>query len=452
MTENMKYLIQTGAVLAVMIGGILPVNAEEVTLAWDENTRVHTLRRKLATAINVYTDGESEDITHEEGVLDDVLYDILRVTPSEHTHVQIDYNEDPMYLDELTDQAALEKGLLYAGGINAGYFANSGDLFGQPVGAVRRHNVWTYWYGTENTPAYGNGFATAYISGNDLSLKYHGWANGQWNGDSSWHWSTGYVINEDYAVSGSYTYFADGEQRDITNGDAGAIDYRTYGRAVTILAQKADKQFLLITIYGTMDEGAIKDFLSRLNVHDAIRMDGGGSTQMVYETTLVREVEPELTDTRIEEEVIEEPAIGYALVNVDRLRVRTGPNTNKPSKGYATNGERYQVYEIKIDDQYKWFRIGKQRWIASQKDWVEYESLKQAEAETHSDETAEITVNVDNLNIRSLPSISSRIVGKAENGKTYTASKRQKAYGYDWYLIGEDQWIAGGEDWVTIKE
>ena len=160
----MKYLIRTGAVLAVVMSGVLPVRAEEVTYAWDENTRVHTLRRKVATSIDIYTDGKSEDITHEEGVLDDVLYDILRVTPSEHTHVQIDYNEEPQYLDELADQSVLDSGLLYAGGINAGYFSNSGDRYGQPVGAVRRHNAWTYWYGTENTPAYGNGFATAYIT------------------------------------------------------------------------------------------------------------------------------------------------------------------------------------------------------------------------------------------------------------------------------------------------
>ena len=457
MAEKRNRMIKTAALFSSLLAlrmSAMPVQAEEVTYAWDEDTRVTTLRRKIATSIDIYTDGESEDITHEEGMINGVLYDILRVTPTEHTRLQVDYSEQPLYLDELADEKTLDEGFLYAGGINAGYFSNSGDNYGQPVGAVRRNHAWTDWYGTENAPAYGNGFATAYISGDDLSLKYHGWAWGQWNGDQSWHWSTGYTMNEAYGVSGSYTYFSDGIQRDITNGDAGVIDYRTYGRALTILAQKEDKQYLLITIFGTLEEDDVIDFLLRLDVYDAIRMDGGGSTQMVYETSLVKETEPELLDTKIAEEEMNDNSdpIGYAFVNVDKLRVRSGARTESPAKGYATRGERYQVYEIKIDSQYKWYRIGDHRWIAGSEDWVSYESLKQAEMEEHSEETVSVTVRVDNLNIRKEPSISAEIVGKAENGKTYTAKERKKAYGYDWYCIGEDQWIAGNEEWVTVKK
>ena len=436
------------------------LKAEEVTLAWDEETRVPVLRRKIATAINVYSDGKEQGITHEEGVLDGVYYDILRVNPSAHTKVQVDYSEEPKYLNELIDQETLDSGMLYAGGINAGYFSNEGNNYGQPVGAVRRNNQWTSWYSVRNTPAYGNGFATAYITGDDLSLKYHGWQGGEWAGDDSWHWSTGYTLSGDYAVSGSYTYFADGKQTDITNGDHGEIDYRTFGRAVTILAQKENKQFLLITIYGTVSEEKIKEFLSRLKVYDAIRMDGGGSTQMVYDTLLVKEMEPELEDTKIVEEPTDgnTEVIGYVTVNVDQLRVRSGARTESTMLGYADNGERYQVYEITKDKEYTWYRIGSDRWIAGTEDWVDYEEAETTESKPEESPEAvsgtklKVTVNVDKLNIRADADVSAKLRGQAEKGRTYDVLETKTASGYTWYRIGDDQWIAGTKEWVTEIE
>ena len=227
----------------------LPVKAEEIQNAWDEETRVHVLRRKVATAINVYTDGTSQDVTHEEGVLDDVIYDILRVNPGEHTLVKVDYSGTPGFVNELKDETLIEKGYRYAGGINAGYFANSDENYGQPVGAVRQNNEWSYWQGEPLTPAYGSGFATAYIDGDKMNLCYHGWKSGMWQGDKAWQWWSGYRIDAEYGVSGSFTYYADGKAQDITNGDSGVIDYRRFGRAVTILAQKADHEIQRRFIY-----------------------------------------------------------------------------------------------------------------------------------------------------------------------------------------------------------
>ena len=455
MKNTIQRYIKTGLAAAVLFSFTgLTVNAEEVTYSWDEDTRVPSLRRKVATAINVYTDGNSDDITHEEGVLDGVIYDILRVTPTEHTKVQVDYNEQPQYLDQLTDPETLDNGYLYAGGINAGYFSNSDSNFGMPTGAVRRNNEWTNWYEIKNTPAYGNGFVTAYINDDDLSLKYHGWASGRWNGDDSWNWRTGYSIDSEYAVSGSYTYFADGIQQDLTDGAYGDINYRTYGRAVTILAQKEDKQFLLITIYGSLDEEIIVDFLTSLDVYDAIRMDGGGSTQMVYETTLVKEIQPELINTKLSEKEMNDntEVIGYVTVNVDSLRVRSDARTSSLARGYAENGERYQVYEITKDSNYTWYRIGDRRWIAGKEDWVVYQEIDQTDNQAEEDKEVTVKVNVDNLNIRSDASISAPIVGKAVNEKEYAASETKEAYGYTWYCIGENQWIASNEDWVSVIE
>ena len=373
--------IRTAAALLAAVTAIVPVRAEEIGSSWDEDTRVHVLRRKVATAINVYTDGLSQDVTHEEGVYDGVIYDILRVNPTEHTFLQVDFSEVPGYVNELKDWDTIAAGYRYAGGINAGYFINEGEQYGRPVGAVRRHNQWVNWYHDKCVPAYGNGFATAYISGSELELKYHGWQYGKWAGDTAWQWWTGYTMDADFAVSGSFTYFADGQEKDITNGDCGDINYHTFGRAVSILAQRPDKQYLLITLYGTVQENRIADFLRALGVSDAIRMDGGGSTQMVYETDLVQTVAPQMISTAsalLDQETA--APIGYATVIVDSLRMRSAPSVNGFVRGTAINGERYQVYEISEDGTYTWYRIGVGRWIAGRSDWVKYEPAGTAPA------------------------------------------------------------------------
>lgn len=467
-TITKKHMISAAAVGFLLCSLITPVSAEEIGSSWDEDTRVHVLRRRVATAINVYTDGTTEDVTHEEGVYDDVVYDILRVTPGEHTFLQVDFGETPGYVNELKDPETIAAGYRYAGGINAGYFISDDAQYGRPVGAVRRHNEWVNWYNDKCVPAYGNGFATAYISGDEMDLKYHGWQYGKWNGDTAWQWWTGYTMNADYAVSGSFTYFTDGVEQDITNGDYGDINYRTFGRAVTILAQKPDKQYLLITLYGTVEEYRIADFLRSLGVSDAIRLDGGGSTQMVYETDLVKTVAPQLVNTA-SDHIDEETAtpIGYATVVVDSLRVRSQPRTNSFVRGTAVNGERYQVYETSDDGTYTWFRIGLRRWIAGRKDWVNYESagteeLKPEEttapdeeseptaAPVNEQKTTTVTVIVDNLNIRSGTGLDHTIVGKAVNGMTYTVYETAQAAGFTWYRIGEKQWIAGNPDWIRV--
>ena len=451
--------------------GVCRVSAEEIHHAWDETNRVKTLRREVPTAITVYTkDASAGEVTHEEGVLDGVAYDILRARPSENTIVQVDYSETPVPLNQLRDEERIAQGYRYAGGVNAGYFSNSDEEYGKPVGAVRRSNEWTSWNWAANTPAYGNGFATAYINDGDLELKYHGWSWGMWLGDDSWQWWTGYTIDADYAVSGSFTYYADGIQQDITNGDHGGINYHTFGRAVTILAQKPDKQFLLITIYGTVAEDRITSFLGELGVSDAIRMDGGGSAQMVYETDCVQEVKPELawTEGSVDTEP-DEPAIGSVKVLVDRLRVRSAAGTSSSVRSTVMNGETYPVYETKDAEGYTWYRIGVSQWIAGQQGWTEYTASGESAAvstpeptpvptvapaqtpvpEVQSDPvigTAEVLV--DRLNIRQGPSTRTNRSGMTNTGKVYDVYETKEAEGYTWYRISSTQWIAGTDTWV----
>lgn len=264
------------------------VQAKLVINCWDETKKAHYLRRRISTAINIYAkEGTTPQVKHETGMLEGVEYDVLRVDPGENTFLKVDYSESPKYLDLLYDSSLVKRGYVRVGGINAGYFDNTPNHYGRPVGAVRVNNEWTTWHGQLNTPAFGSGYATAYFNTSDLKLRYHGWKDRKWQGDPDWSWWTGYLIEAENAVSGSYTYFADGQEKDITGGETAGINYHRYGRALTIFAQNENEQFLLIEFYGTMREEAVRQFLRDNHVTDAIRMDGGGSCQMIYEEELV---------------------------------------------------------------------------------------------------------------------------------------------------------------------
>ena len=347
----------------------MTIHAEEVTGSWDENNKRHLLRRPVPTAINIYTDGTGNDIFHEHGVIDGIRYDCLRVKPSEHTFLQVDYRETPVFLNELKDESLLENGWHYAGGINGGFFSNNEEEYGRPVGAVRRNNAWTVWDSEENTPAYGSGYATAYFDGNEMILKYHGWYQGQWRGDNLWDWE-GYHIDYQNGITGAYTYFVNGEETDITAGTEPVVDYRSYGRALTIFAQNRKQEYLLINIYGTVAEERVIELLRSLDTMNAIRLDGGGSCQMVYETNLIEESSPETLRVKRSQEV------GIITLLDEKILVHSFPGEDSPVTGNATPHEQHYVYSTMEKDGVIWYRIGISRWIAGTGDTVRYEPRK----------------------------------------------------------------------------
>ena len=315
------------AVLTVVFAlSTMNIHAEEVTGSWDENNKRHLLRRPVPTTINIYTDGTGSDIFHEHGVIDGKRYDCLRVIPSEHTFLQVDYRETPVFLNELKDESLLERGWYYAGGINAGYFSNNEEEYGRPVGAVRRKNAWTKWGSEENTPAYGTGYSTAYFDGKNMTIRYHGWYQGQWRGDNLWDWE-GYHIDDQNAITGAYTYFVNGEETDITAGTEPAVDYRSYGRALTIFAQNRKQEYLLINIYGTVAEERVIELLRSWDTTNAIRLDGGGSCQMVYETNLIEESSPETLRAKRSQEV------GIITLLEYKIPVHSFPSEDSPVTG-----------------------------------------------------------------------------------------------------------------------
>ncbi|MBR2592131.1 MAG: phosphodiester glycosidase family protein, partial [Oscillospiraceae bacterium] len=252
--------------------------------------------------------------------------------------------------------------------------------------------------------------------------------------------------------------------------------------AVTILAQKSDLQFLLITIYGTVAESRIRDFLRELGAFDAIRFDGGGSTQMVYETDLVKNVPPQLewTEKPLANEEIEEESLGYLIVEASSLEYHDKPElreepekTEKAAKpeekkdtkdsaeskeegeeseapSVATYGERYQVYEMKEAEDSTWYRIGESIWILASKDEVQYfgnDEIEKSRA-ISDQETYQIRIKARNLQARKAPSADAAVIATTREGSVYTVFETTEDAAYTWYRIGKKHWIAALPGWI----
>lgn len=64
--------------------------------------------------------------------------------------------------------------------------------------------------------------------------------------------------------------------------------------------------------------------------------------------------------------------VGKITVNVDNLNIRASASTSSDSKGHASKGNIYDVYETTTAGGYTWYRIGEDQWIADNGSWATY--------------------------------------------------------------------------------
>lgn len=93
------------------------------------------------------------------------------------------------------------------------------------------------------------------------------------------------------------------------------------------------------------------------------------------------EQKPAETEEKPEEKPEETPSeteatgdvVGSAEVIVDELRIRSGSGTGFDEVDVAPYGAVYDVYEVRSDNEYMWYRIGEDMWIAdSEGSWVTF--------------------------------------------------------------------------------
>lgn len=89
------------------------------------------------------------------------------------------------------------------------------------------------------------------------------------------------------------------------------------------------------------------------------------------EETKPAETQPE--NKPAETQPADNGVIGTAEVIVDQLRIRAGSGTGFDELDVAEYGAVYDVYEVRSDAQYMWYRIGDDMWIAdSEGEWVTF--------------------------------------------------------------------------------
>lgn len=267
------------------------VSAELVKKAWGQgssNTYILGLNNAVGSAVNIYTlKGTEPSIIHHMGNYNGINYDMLEVKPSETTFIKMDYMGHAEWLNDIYDWGLVGEGYVRAGGINANYYSwITNPNYGQPVGGLRMAGEWTDFRGEPNLPDYGSGYVTAYWDRPGLmKLVYSG--ENVVQGTTEW---IGEKVDSECAVSGSYTYIVNGERKDLTDG-YGWYEYHANDYAFCCLAQKKDGTYYLISFWNGMRDENVQDFLLGLDVYNALRLDGGTSTSMVYEDSLVKEAE-----------------------------------------------------------------------------------------------------------------------------------------------------------------
>ena len=271
-----------------------------------------TYSRKVATSIGIYSkNGVVPGVRKYSGTYAGINYNVLEVdvTDTNGTFIQVDYagynssdylpkNLNNFYDTDLTRDDAY----YWVGSINAGFFTatTTANDYGYPTGAVKKNGNWLKFspkdgsYTWDTTPSYGTGFVTAYFNkNNEFELIYNGWKDGLFykyiNDPSPNSWDYGQHVNYSEGVSGAYTLIVDGDNTvHWGKDDYIYVDYWNYiGTAVTLFGQKENGNYILLTTVGGMNATNQVGLMTELGCVNAIRFDGGGSTQMTYDEGLI---------------------------------------------------------------------------------------------------------------------------------------------------------------------
>lgn len=108
--------------------------------------------------------------------------------------------------------------------------------------------------------------------------------------------------------------------------------------------------------------------------------------------------------------------LGYGVVDLGELNVRSGPGTEFDKVTAVTEGTRYAYYQT-LDG---WVRI-ENGWVSMDYFYIEG---------TTADDAATVTITVEELNIRTGPSTSFRSVGAFKQGETVEVLAQADGWGY----------------------
>ena len=126
------------------------------------------------------------------------------------------------------------------------------------------------------------------------------------------------------------------------------------------------------------------------------------------------------------ETILRDENINQLKVNVDDLRIREDASINSKILGVALLNGIYNYYETKENDGYTWYRIGDNKWLAANNDWITIFPKK----EERLDVPQELNLEIENLKkeINTLTEENGNLKEQIENFKIFIAPKEDFYY------------------------
>lgn len=134
------------------------------------------------------------------------------------------------------------------------------------------------------------------------------------------------------------------------------------------------------------------------------------------------------------------------------LNVRRTASTKEWSQGFANKGV-YNIYEEAENEGYKWYRIGKDMWIANDKGatWCKvYPAERIGKPVERNDSVNQFEITATTLRARTAPSLKGEILGYAAQG-FYNNDGVTEADGYKWFST-QGFFVAQNKDGDWVKD
>lgn len=131
------------------------------------------------------------------------------------------------------------------------------------------------------------------------------------------------------------------------------------------------------------------------------------------------------------------------ICSVDNLRVRKEPSLKGDKIGHLQKDKYYNYFDAKENDGYTWYKLAEGQWIAKIEEVTILPKETVVEPVERDTEKNQLLCHIDNLRVRTKPSLVGEQIGFLQSNKYYNWYEIVEADHYKWYRIAENQWVAG---------
>ena len=137
------------------------------------------------------------------------------------------------------------------------------------------------------------------------------------------------------------------------------------------------------------------------------------------------------------------------ICHSDELRVRTQPSLNGSKLGHLEKDKYYNFSQVKEADNYKWYMLAANQWVAGIEELEILPKVTVVEPVERDQTKNQLTCSVNNLRVRTAPSLKANQIGFLQANKFYNYFETKEAEGYTWLKLADNQWCAKVEE-VTL--